>query len=164
MRITRPDLRCDGCDLGEDRDKEIEPGERAMFLFQSVRNSIHPSIQLEIDCPSRHADPKLPVLDLKMWVEKDKKGGQQQSENIAMNEIYSKEVSFEALINARSALLWGSKRTILTQEVLRVLLNCSTRLKWDMTMSHVNHMMLHLQYSGYDQRFRMEVVKSGRNA
>ena len=135
-----------------------------MILFQSVENSIHLSIQLEIDRPSRHADQKLPVLDLKMWVEKEEKGGKQQSENIVMHEFYSKGVSSKSVINTRSTLSWGSKRTILTQEVLRVLLNCSTRLPWDVTISHVNQMMLRLQYSGYDQKFSTEVVKSALNA
>ena len=30
---------------------------------------MHPSIQLEIDCPSNHEDGKVPILDLKVWIE-----------------------------------------------------------------------------------------------
>ena len=81
-----------------------------------------------------------------------------------MHEFYYKEVSSKSVINARSALAWGSKKTILTQEVLRILLNCSTRLQWEIVTGHVNEMMLHIQYSGYDQRFRTEVVKSALKA
>ena len=36
----------------------------------------------------------------------------------------------------------------------------SKELPWETIDSHVNHMMLHLQYSGYDQKFRTEVVRS----
>jgi len=32
--------------------------------------TIHKSIELEADYPSRHRDGKLPILDLKVWVEK----------------------------------------------------------------------------------------------
>ena len=39
-----------------------------MKTLQAIGNSIHPSIQLEIDYPSRHSDRKMPTLDLKIWV------------------------------------------------------------------------------------------------
>ena len=48
-----------------------------------------------------------------------------------MYEFYSKEMASKAVINARSALSWSTKRTVLTQEVLRVLLNCSKLLPWE---------------------------------
>ena len=45
--------------------------------------------------------------------------------------IYYKDVASKSMINARSALPWSCKRTILTQEVLRILLNCSRELPWE---------------------------------
>ena len=145
--------------IAANEDRGLEADERAMRLFQSVANSIHPSIKMEIDCPSRHQDCKFPILDLKVWRERKERGVQPQSENRILLEFYSKEVSSAAVINARSALSWSSKRTILTQEVLRILLNCSTELPWQVFVDHVNHMMLHLQYSGYNQRSRTEVIQ-----
>ena len=59
-----------------------------------------------------------------------------------------------------SALLWNCKRTILTQELLRIFLNCSRGLPWKNVVDHANHMMLRLQFSGYNKRFREEVVRS----
>ena len=82
---------------------------------------------------------------------------------MVLHGFYSKEVS-KCIINARSALSWSCKRTILTQEVLRILLNCSRELPWETTVGHVSHMMLRLQYPGYDQKFRTEVVLSALNA
>ena len=80
--------------------------------------------------------------------------------SVVLHEFYSKDVASKCVINARSALPWNSKRTILAQEVLRILLNCSRELPWGTMISHVNNMMLRLQYSGYDQKFRGEVVRS----
>ncbi|PFX11897.1 hypothetical protein AWC38_SpisGene24230 [Stylophora pistillata] len=77
-----------------------------------------------------------------------------------MAPIYYKDVASRSVINARSALPWSCKRTILTQEVLRILLNCSRELRWEVVVAHFNHMMLRLQFSGYDQKFRKEVVRS----
>ena len=169
--MTPPKLgvRFDGDKLIEDErsveeDQVLDVDERTMRLFQSVANSIHPSIEVEIDCPSRHHDGKLPILELKVWIEKRIRDGESQGENRVLHEYYSKEISSAYAINARSALSWRSKRTILTQEVLRVLLNCSVELPWQVLFKHVNHMMMRLQYSGYDQKFRTEVVKSALNA
>ena len=87
-------------------------------------------------------------------------GGEEENEVcVVLHEFYSKNVASKCVINARSALPWSCKRTVLTQEILRILLNCSRELPWETAVSHVNHMMLRLQYSGYDQRFRTEVVR-----
>ena len=44
--------------------------ENGMTLLTKVGDSIHKSIQLEADYPSKHEDHKLPLLDIKMWVKK----------------------------------------------------------------------------------------------
>ena len=138
-----------------------------MNLVQKIGNSIHPSISLEVDYPSQHVDGKLPILDLKVWVElrQIQSVGEGGSEvNVVLHEFYVKDVASKCVINARPALPWSCKRTILTQEVLRILLNCSRELPWETTVGHVNHMMLRLQYPGYDQKFRTEVVLSALKA
>ena len=130
-------------------------------FVQSIGNSIHPSIRLEVDYPSRHEDGKLPILDLKVWIEKRRRvddGGQDRDVRVVLHEFYYKNVCSKSVINARSALLWSCKRTILTQEVLRIFLNCSRGLPWEAIVAHV--MMLRLQYSGYDRTFREQVVRS----
>ena len=45
--------------------------------------------------------------------------------NSVLREVYSKEVSSKSIIDAQSALSKSAKRTILTQEVLRVFKNCN---------------------------------------
>ena len=168
MKATKPGLRFDGTKLVSsettiEEDQELETDERDMRLFRSTGNSIHHSIEMEVDCPSRHKDRKMPILDLKVWIEKGEQRGQYRQQ-VVLHEFYYKEVASKSMINARSALPWKCKRTIMTQEVLRVLLNCNTRLPWEVVVVHVNHMMQRMQYSGYNQRFRSEVVKSALKA
>ena len=110
MTTPRLGLRFDGNKLVEnqtaaDEDRGLEADERAMRLFQSVANSIHPSIEMEIDCPSRHQDCKLPILDLKVWIERKERDRQPQIENRVLQEFCSKEFSSMSVVNARSALL-----------------------------------------------------------
>ena len=84
--------------------------------------------------------------------------------NVVLHEFYSKDVASKCVISARSALSSNCKRAILTQEVLRIFLNCSRELPWETIVGHVNHMMLRLQYSSYDQKFRTEAVRSAMKA
>ena len=71
-----------------------------------------------------------------------------------LHEFYYKDVASKSVINARSALPRSCKRTILTQEVLRILLNCSRELLWEAIVDHVNY------NTRVDQKFREEVVRS----
>jgi hypothetical protein len=127
---------------------------------------IHPSIRLEIDYPSKHEDGKLPILDLKVWVEDREKEEQGRVKKVStiLYEYYRKDVASKAVINARSALLWSTKRTVLTQEVLRVRLNCSKLILWENVVQMVQEMVLRMQYSGYSKKFRYEVVNSALKA
>ncbi|KAL8613584.1 hypothetical protein ACOMHN_022003 [Nucella lapillus] len=142
-------------------------------IVQEVGNGIHPSIQLEMDCPSLHNDQKLPLLDIKVWIEKQPEGengegcdegkeGKGQSQ--IMHEYYYKEVATRAVVDARSAMPWRDKRTVITQDILRVLLRCSPDLPWSTTTMHVNEYIKRLQFSHYDERFREEVWRSALKA
>ena len=156
------------------REEEQEPmneseDEICMKKILALGNEIHPSIQLEVDYPSNHQDMKIPILDVKVWVESKKKVNEEERENQketyqVMYEYYTKDVSSKHVVNARSALPWNSKRTILTQETLRIMLNCSRELPQSIVNKHLNGLMLRMQYSGYDRKFRTEVTKSAISA
>ena len=48
-----------------EQERAVKADKRCMTLVQKIGNSIHPSIELEVDFPSKHDDDKLPILDLK---------------------------------------------------------------------------------------------------
>ena len=126
---------------------------------QPVGDDIHPSIQLEYECPSMHEDKKLPVLDLKMWIltlDGDKVR--------LLHEFYQKAVASRMVVHSRSSLPWSTKRTVLTQEVLRVLLRCSPELPRTTVKEHVETYMMRMQFAGYTPEFKGEVVQSAFNA
>ena len=81
-----------------------------------------------------------------------------------MYEFYNKEMASKAAINTRSALSWSTKKTVLTQEVIRVLLNCSKLLPWEKVVENVNKTILRMQYSGYSEKLRYDVVNSALKA
>ena len=112
-------------------DKELQHDKRTMKLLQAIANSIHSSIRMTIDYPSNHPDGKVPMLDVKMWIEE--KGGRLQ----IIYEHYEKEMATKAVIHATSAIPRKTKRTVLTQEAFRRILHCSRHLEWDEVKKHL---------------------------
>ena len=122
---------------------------RTMQIVKEIGDSIHSSMRLDTDTPSQHEDQKLPILDLKVWIEKilrinkdENNGGRENNKEetyIVLHEFYSKEMSTKSVINVRSAMPMKMKRTVLTQEVLRVLLRCSPELGWKKTAEHASN-------------------------
>ena len=141
-----------------DEDEGLPADERTMKVLQSIANSIHPSIRMTIDYPSKNAGGKVPMLDIKSWIE------EADGRRVILYEHYEKDMATKAVIHASSAIPKRTKRTILTQEMLRIMLHCSRYLPWEVVRTHLNKFMMKLQYSGYDQEFRHEVAKSAINA
>ena len=139
-------------------DADLEADKRTMLLLQKVANSIHPTIRVTIDFPSNHVDGKVPMLNIKSWVETTERRTRIKYEH------YEKEMATKAVMHARSAVPEQMKRTVLTQELLRRFVNCSRDLPWERVSSHANDFMKKLQFSGYDHKFRYDVVKSAIHA
>ena len=131
--------------------------ERWMNEVKHIGNMIHPSTTIKVDYPSNHNDNRMPILDLKVWIQNRNDGS---SRSIVLHEFYRKEVSSKAVSHARSAMPLSMKRTTMTQELLRIMLRCSPELKWEQVIPHLDECMMRMQFSGYDKRFRMETLKS----
>ena len=85
---------------------------RVMERVKSIGNEIHRSIKLEDDFPSKHSHGKVPILDVKVWIDDC---------NRVLHEYYSKPVSSKYVVPYESAMPIRDKRTVLTQDVLRVM-------------------------------------------
>ena len=68
-------------------DTLIPSDKRTKEVIREIGNSIHPSIQLEVDYLSNYKDRKMPILDLKVWVQEI--GGSHR----IVHEFYSMAVS-----------------------------------------------------------------------
>ena len=132
-----------------------EGDEDAMLNLQRIGNGIHPSIQLEVDYPTKNEDKKLCILDLKMWVSDDR---------YMLYKHYMKKVLSRYLVHARSAVAESVKRTVNTQEALRIMLNCSRRLDSRVASGHLQDFVARMQHSGYDVKFRKQVINSAMSA
>ena len=141
-----------------EEDEGVPDDERTLKFLQSVANSIHPSIRMTIDYASRYMDGKVPMLNIKTWIEEI------EGRRFVLYEHYEKEMATKAVIHASSAVPFRMKRTVCTQDMLRIMLHCSRRLTWETVKEHLNNYMRKLQFSGYDKTFRYTVAKSAINA
>ena len=139
-------------------DERKQPDEITMNLFKEVAETIHESIKLKVDYPSNYEDRKIPILNLKVWVEETDEGTR------IIYEHYEKEIASKMVIHAESAIPTRSKITILTQEMLKILTHCSPFLPWERRCEHINKFMQKLQYSGYNKRLRYSIADSALKA
>ena len=113
---------------------------------------------MTIDYPNNHANGQVPMLDVSMWIEEI------AGRRYIVYEHFEKEMASKAVIHASSAIPFKMKRTVLTQEMLRILLHCSNMIPWERVLGHLNNFTRKMQYSGYDQAFRYAVANSAINA
>ena len=145
-----------------DKDKKVADENRSdtkvtMEIVQEVANTINPMIKLTVETPCNFEDGKLPVLDVKVDVNE----GEQNRIDF---EFFSKPTKNPRVILADSALSFSKKRTILTQECLRRLRNTKIEMGAEVQRKHLNNFMLQLKNSGYNQKFRREILDSALKA
>jgi hypothetical protein len=136
--------------------KEFE--ETTINEVKILADSIHPSIKVTVDISSNYDDNRLPILDLKVWI-----GEISSGQYKVITSHYMKDVSSRAVINSKSSHPTNMKRSVMINEILRILRNCSKYLDWEETAAHISYFVRRLQFSGYDQEFRFKVVKDALN-
>ena len=136
--VRRPDdlMSCSG--------EEAE--EQTMERIKTTANSIHWSVQVTVDCPSKHHDQRMPILDTKQWLDEVEVRGVMKHQ--ILYSYYEKEMSSKYVLHKESAISRGSKINILVNELLRVMRNTSLRLDQKERDKHVHHFVNKMQFSG----------------
>ena len=139
-------------DRSIEEEERKEDDERLAGLLKEVANSIMPCIQMEADWPSKNTDGKLPILDLKVWTNK---------EGEIVYTHYEKPMANKNVLHAKSAHTGTCKRSVHTQEVLRRLMNCSKQLDWEEEITPIiNEYMYRMKIAEYKEAYRKSIVKS----
>ena len=120
-----------------------------------LANTVCDMIEFSYDTPCMNVDKKLPVLDVKVFI---------NSEHKIVHEFYEKPTRNQRVILASSALSWAQKRSIHTQEILRRLKNTSKELDDEVRNAYVSKYLYRMKKCGYSQKFRIEVLKSAKHA
>ena len=100
-----------------------------MEIIKSIANGINPNIQVKVDFPLNNNDNRLPALDLKLWIEEIEINGQMKPQIIHSH--YMKPMANRHVIHKESAMSIKKKINILSNDLVRIIKNTSTKCKQD---------------------------------
>ena len=75
------------------------------------------------------------------------------------HQFFKKKMAGRKLVQARSAFSTSKKRSILLEEGIRRLRNCSPELDWSIKAYFLNRFSSDMRYSGHSQDFRRTILK-----
>ena len=118
--------------------------------LKEIADSVLEGIEVEIDLPENHPDGKLPILDMKSWLD--------PSGNI-LYQHYEKPMASKQVISARSAHSESSKRAVHISECVRRMVNTSRRLDWtEYFVPVLTNYMERMKKAGYRETYRRNVL------
>ena len=130
---------------------ENDSDEETCAKLKDIANECLDNIIMEDDLPSRHPDSRLPILDMKVWL--DTSGN-------AVYTHYEKPTASTQIISIRSAHSGSCKRAVHVNELVRRMSNVSPRLSWDEYMVPVlEEYMRRMAWAGYGKVYRHGVLK-----
>ena len=117
--------------------------------MKSIADDILEGIVMEVDLCDNYPDRKLPILDMKVFVEN----------NLIVYQHYEKSVSSKLVIPARSAHSAKTKRSVHISECVRRMMNISPLLTWSQYAAPVlTEYMSRMMAAGYGEDYRKEVL------
>ena len=132
-------------------DKLIPHDKRTFDIVLEIANSIWSHIQFTMEVPSESPTGFIPVLDMQVAIN--------QFGQISRR-FYSKPMNTPFTILARSAHSWQTKRSTLTQEGVRRMLNTSTNTPISVRNQILQEWDWKMNLSGYSKSFRGNVISS----
>ena len=120
-------------------------------LLRDIANSISPMLQFEEDVASNYQDGRLPILDLKVWLEHD------SNSSMIRHSFYKKPMASKLALLARTAMPTSQIRAVMVEEVLRRLRNCDPEASWGERGGHLTTYALSMLAAGHTEHFRKSV-------
>ena len=134
-------------------DQLVPEDARTMEELRKISNTVFECLQFTTDCPSSHQAAMVPVLDLQMFVE----------DGIVKYHFYEKPCASKLVIPESSAHSKKMKMSVLVEEGVRRMRNCSRRLgdsDWRVRTKILEGWSMKLRRSGYPATTRHQVVKA----
>ena len=106
-----------------------------------------------MDTPEKHMDARMPVLDLKVWI-----NNQGETPRVS-HTFFKKPVASQYVILKRSAVASKVKRTTLFQEAMRRLQHISPDCPWEESAKHLSDFANAMRISGYSHTERLQTIQ-----
>ena len=136
----------DGYGLGDD----VHDDKRLAVILREIANTVMDGIEMEADFPNNNVDTKMPILDMKVWID--------DQQNI-LYQHYEKPVASKAVLGAQSAQSAACKRSVHAVEMVRRILNTSTKLDWGEYVAPVlTNYLTRMKQAGYGEKYRKSTL------
>ena len=139
---------------------EDESDKRTMNKLKEIGNSIHPSIQLTVDYPSKNENRRLPILNTEQWIEDVEVEGQTKKRILYSH--YTKPMANKYVILENSAMATKSKTNILVADLLTVMMNVSIHCTNEERQKKIQQYMNRMQHSGYSKKQRISIYRKAK--
>ena len=130
-------------------DNGVPEDERTMEELRKIANTIFKCVQFTTECPSGQENGKVPVLDLQLYVGDD---------GLVKHEHYEKPCTNAFVLPATSAHSKKMRMSVLVEEGLRRLRNCSRGLDACVRRRVMTAWAMKLKRSGYPETVRHQVI------
>ena len=140
------------CKVKENNDNSIPGDMRTMLLITEIANRIDPIIKVTFDVASNYDDNMVPILDVKVGLNKDGK---------IVYKFYRKPIASKLLTHGNSAMSMNKKMEIVTQECFKRLHNTSDLMDSETKICLLTEFMRDLKSSGYNESERETVLEGG---
>ena len=135
------------------QDVERGPDKYSGELIRQVANSIIPMLKFKEDVCSNYRDGRLPILDLKVWVD-----GSHQTP-VINHTFYKKPMTTKFTLMANTAYPNSQMRAMFLEEILRRLRNCTPSMPKKEKGEHLTEFAMTMKMSGHKEAFRKSVFK-----
>ena len=138
----------------EDRGDVECTSQEIMQRVKVAAESVDENLKVTTDCTGEHENGKVPILDLNVWIGEDEEGKRK-----VLYDHYMKGVASRSTIHFRSSHSTEMKKNVAVNELTRILRNCSSDIPWSETADHLSYYIQRMQFSGYPEEFRQEVLE-----
>ena len=137
------------------KDDNPVPGEtdeqRTARTFKEIANHVQDSIVMEEDYPGRNSDGKLPILDMKVWIDE---------KHFVVFQHFEKPMANRQILQSQSAQSDKCKRSVHVNELVRRILNTSARLDWSEFVAPIlTDYCVRIRQAGYDEIYRKRTIE-----
>ena len=145
--------QCRLVDTNPGVEMEMMTDNEMMTLLRDIANGVVNMIDWEFDVVDNHEDLQLPVLDLKIHVDKDDRA------NLIKHRFYQKKVANKGLVDARSCMPASMTFSTLVEEGCRRVRNTSPALLELEKAELIREFNSRLMKAGHRQDFRIRVTQ-----
>ena len=124
---------------------------KTLEVLESIANSVCNMLKWELDITDFHPDGKLPVLDIKLFINPE------NPKSVLCHNFYKKSMCTKTVIPASSAMPMCMKKSVLIQEGLRRVRNNSLSSQLEDFIRDLKEYNIELYSSGYSELFRLKL-------